>query len=143
MLPSFLFGGMLVKYDISTFLENEIKKYRHYKIIALTIIGGVLVFYYYISTTAFGPFTALLMFLMLFFIVKGRNCRVLQLIGSHSMNIWMIHTYFLHYITHDFVYSFKYSILIMLVTLLLSLLCSFIINYITNNIDTKIYELRI
>lgn len=56
--------------------------------------------------------------------------KVLTFLGNHSMNIWMIHTWFCYYIFHSFIYSFKYPLVIFIVTLILSLLFSFIVNYI-------------
>lgn len=51
-------------------------------------------------------------------------------LGSHSMNMWLIHTFFCYYLFHDWIYSFKYPLLIYTVLFVLTYLSSRIINFI-------------
>ena len=51
-------------------------------------------------------------------------------LGNHSMNMWLIHTFFCYYFFHDWIYGFKYPLLIYLVLILISYLSSHIINFI-------------
>lgn len=50
------------------------------------------------------------------------------LLGKHSMNMWMIHTWLYCYLFHSFIYSFKSPILIFAVLTLLSLGLSFLVD---------------
>ncbi len=52
----------------------------------------------------------------------------LAFLGAHSMNIWMIHTWFCYYLFHDFFYGFNYPILIFAATLGASILASMLVN---------------
>lgn len=55
--------------------------------------------------------------------IKGvRN--VLLFLGNHSMNIYLIHTFFRYVYLTDFIYSFKYTVLIFLVLMVISLTSS-------------------
>lgn len=58
----------------------------------------------------------------------------LSFLGNHSMNMWLIHTWFAYYLFHDFIYGFKYPIVIYFVLLLLSLCTSICVNFISNPI---------
>lgn len=51
-------------------------------------------------------------------------------LGKHSMNMWLIHTFFCYYLFHDWIYSFKYPILIFIVLIVVSYLSSVVVNLI-------------
>lgn len=138
MLFSFVIGAWLKKDNICEKLVGWANKHKHHKLILLGIIIFILIVNIPIKTSAFGPFFALALFISIWLIIRGKTIRPLQLIGKHSMNIWMIHTYFLHYLFHDEIYQLQYSILIYLTTLCLSLLSSYIINFLTSKIDQKL-----
>lgn len=53
---------------------------------------------------------------------------ILAHFGHHSMNIWLIHTFFCYYLFHDWIYGFKYPVFVYSVLLLVSYLSSHIIN---------------
>ena len=50
--------------------------------------------------------------------------------GKHSMNMWLIHSFFCYHIFHDWIYGFRYPLLIYGVLLLVSYLSSCVINLI-------------
>ncbi len=58
--------------------------------------------------------------------------RCLKLLGTYSMTMWMIHSYFYAYLFHDFFYSFKTPLLIFLVLVVFSLFTSVIIQTLGN-----------
>ena len=65
------------------------------------------------------------------FIISVKYVRnILNFLGKHSMNIFLIHTFIRHYYFKDFIYSFKYSIVIVLVLLGISLAISILIEFI-------------
>ena len=51
-------------------------------------------------------------------------------LGKHSMNIWLIHSFFCYHIFHGWIYSFKYPVLIYGMLLLISYLSSCLINFV-------------
>ncbi len=60
--------------------------------------------------------------------------KILALLGKHSMNMWLIHTWFSNYIFHDFIFGFKYPLLIYVALIIISLCCSVIINLIVQGV---------
>lgn len=61
--------------------------------------------------------------------------RILCKLGDHSMNMWMIHSWFCYYLFHKFIYSFEYPLLIFAVLVLISYMSSIVINKITIPIE--------
>lgn len=59
-------------------------------------------------------------------------------LGRHSMNMWLIHTWFCYYLFKDFIYGFKYPLVIYIVLLAISMLVSIAINYIVKPITQRI-----
>ena len=56
--------------------------------------------------------------------------KVLAFIGSHSLNIYLVHTFFYQALWRDFIYSFRYAGLIWLVLLACSLLYSVVLEFV-------------
>lgn len=52
---------------------------------------------------------------------------ILAFLGSHSMNMWMIHSWYCYYLFHDELYSLKKPIIIFIVLVVISLLKSILI----------------
>jgi peptidoglycan/LPS O-acetylase OafA/YrhL len=77
-----------------------------------------------------GFFTVTLIFLIITTLRKVKIVtQVLQFLGKHSMNIFMIHTFIFYYFYSGFIYSFKYPALIFIVLLASSLCVSILIEY--------------
>lgn len=142
LLFSFLIGAYLKKCSVPEWIVGVIRKDVWMIIMPIFVIVLLLACATQVKTTAFGPFTAVLMFLSLLMLIKGHECRWLQAIGKHSMNMWMVHSYILYYLFKDAVYSLKYTILVVLATLILSFICSVVIKIITCKIDKVIYDYR-
>ena len=53
--------------------------------------------------------------------------KVLMFIGSHSLNIFLIHTFIRYVYLNDFIYSFEYAILIPFILLAMTLVISIIV----------------
>lgn len=140
LLFSFLLGAMLKKNNFLGKIRNAIINHPQTIWLALPLIIIPILIGINIKTTAFGPFLAFFLFVGLYMVLERHQCKFLQLIGKHSMNIWMIHTFFLHYIFHDEIYSLHYTVLVYSATLTLSLLASYVINFITKHIDSLLYS---
>ena len=55
---------------------------------------------------------------------------LLSHLGKHSMNMWLIHSFFCYYLFHDWIYGFRYPLLIFIVLIVVSYLSSVVVNYI-------------
>lgn len=140
---SFIIGSWLKKKKIFEKISEKANGKKYIKLISAIFIIILLLVRYPITTTAMNPLFALIIFILCWIIIKDYKCPILQIIGKHSMNIWMIHTYFLHYLFHNEIYTLKYTILIFFGVLGISLLCSYIINIITAYFDKQIYNYNI
>ena len=64
--------------------------------------------------------------------------KVLSFIGSHSMNIYLVHTFFYMSLWRDFIYSFRYAGLIFIVLLVTTLLYSMVLEFV-KKMALKVY----
>lgn len=140
MVCSFMWGALFAKYDLFTKLKHVIKLNTLW---TSTIMILILVLSFIMR--AMIPIHAASIFFMIVFaccfymIKKNRNVEnFLMLMGKHSTNIWLVHTFFCYYYFHDFIYGLKYPVLIYIVTLGLSFLSSVIINKVYHFIFGKV-----
>lgn len=67
--------------------------------------------------------------------------KVLAFIGTHSMNIYLVHTFFYMSLWRDYIYCFKYAGLIFLALLVTTLLYSVILEFIKQKIFRRRHEI--
>ena len=67
--------------------------------------------------------------------------KVLAFIGTHSMNIYLVHTFFYMSLWRDYIYCFKYAGLIFLALLVTTLLYSVILEFIKQKIFRRKHEI--
>ena len=72
------------------------------------------------------PFAYILFVYLVLSRIPGLN-KALDLLGKHSANIFMIHTFYRHIYTRNFVYSRGHFLLIIITLLLMSLFTSFVL----------------
>ena len=72
--------------------------------------------------------------------VPGLN-KVLAFIGTHSMNIYLVHTFFYMSLWRNFIYRFRYAGLIFLVLLITTLLYSVVLEFVKNKVVLKIKDI--
>lgn len=65
--------------------------------------------------------------------IPGLN-KVLAFIGTHSMNIYLVHTFFYMSLWRDFIYRFRYAGLIFLALLITTLLYSVVLEFVKNKV---------
>lgn len=65
--------------------------------------------------------------------------KVLAFIGTHSMNIYLVHTFFYLSLWRDFIYRFQYAWLIFLVLLVTTLLYSVVLEFVKTRICPKLF----
>lgn len=67
-----------------------------------------------------------------------KSNKTLMILGKHSNNIWLVHTFFCYYYFQNIIFYPKYSILIITWLLIISLIVSIVINLIDNIINNLI-----
>jgi peptidoglycan/LPS O-acetylase OafA/YrhL len=85
--------------------------------------------------------------LIVFIVITVRKVKkiipVVEFLGKHSMNIFLIHTFIFAYFYSGFIYSFKYPILIFIVLISWSLCISILIEYTKKTIGVYRIEKKI
>lgn len=128
---NFCLGAEACKND---WLKPTNNKFIHYFAWALLLLICAIR-----CTMASGAFHNLFVygFIWLFIQVKGykplQNC--LAHIGKHSMNMWLVHSFFCYYFFHDWIYGFKYPILIYMILISVSYSTSVAVNFIYQKIN--------
>lgn len=85
-----------------------------------------------LSSIKADPYIALLISVIVAVLTKfiAFQFPVMAYLGKHSMNMYMVHTFFFGYFFHSFIYGFKYPIFIFLALLISSLALSIILEYV-------------
>lgn len=130
MVCSFMWGALFAKYDLFAKVKTYIKLNTLWTNVLMVFI---LILAFIIRTII--PIHAASVFFMVifaccFYMIKKSTIveSFFMLMGKHSTNIWLVHTFFCYYYFHDFIYGLKYPVLIYIVTLGLSLIASLLIN---------------
>ena len=125
MFPFFM-GAMAAKHRVFSFFSNFNWQLFAWPLLIILIITRCM-----FETSIINTFYA---FVFFFLFLKTRRFqfidKVLGFLGKHSMNMWMIHSWFCYYLFHDFIYGFKYPVFIFIVLVIISVLCSMIVNVI-------------
>lgn len=123
LLFSFSLGAMAARTNFFDKLKVKFKNKRHIALISLLILVFINLKFKY---NFFYAFLFISFFIQL--TLSPLLTKILRKLGEHSMNIWMLHSWFCYYLFKDFIYSFYYPPLIFLVLLSLSYIGSIFIN---------------
>lgn len=138
---TFICGALFARYNIFEYYRSYFSRYYPLKR-NLLLTGSLLTLC--ILRMMLGPSILNPLFVIPFLICyicmkrSRRICGILEFWGSHSTNLWLIHTFFAYYLFHDFIYGFRYPILIYPVLLIVSLGSSYIVRFIHNPIKSII-----
>lgn len=143
MICSFMWGALFAKYDLFLKIKDIIR--------LNTCWTNVLMFsilFVAFTIRSILPIHAASVLFMIVFVccfsqinMNSRLEKFFVLLGEHSTNIWLVHTFFCYYFFHDFIYGLRYPVLIYIVTLLLSFISSLLINKIHHLLFGKINNL--
>lgn len=148
MLCSFMWGALFAKYDLFYKIKNTIKlKGQWTNVLMLFILACAFFLRVLISNHAASVLFMIVFACCFYMMKKSRNIEnFFMLMGKHSTNIWLVHTFFCYYYFHDFIYGFKYPILIYIVTFGFSFISSVVINKIYHllfgKMDSYILQLK-
>lgn len=130
-----MWGALFAKYDLFYKIKNTIKLKGLWTNVLMLFILACSFFLRAIILIHAASVLFMIVFACCFYMMeKSRNIEnFFMLVGKHSTNIWLVHTFFCYYYFHDFIYGLKYPILIYIVTFGFSFISSVVIN--------KIYRL--
>lgn len=140
----FFCGAAFLRCDIVSTFRKQIKFISGGVICVGQIISLIiLIILKIISNSAAdgGLYTIGIILLLLASPINPKNYLVIVLekIGSHSMNMWMIHYLLYTYLFHEIIWGFQYPIIIFVVLLLLSYMSSILFNIIIKQIYKKLH----
>ena len=139
LLFPFSLGAMLKRTELFSKLSVLVAKQSYGKVLVFAILVMASVVKYYIPTALFSPFYAITFIVSFVLLSQGRvNIPILSTLGRHSMNIWMIHTWFLFYLFPSFIAAFKYLALEYVALLFISFLVSCVVNRIVKFIPIEL-----
>ena len=120
----FVLGMLLKKYEV-------LDRFRINWLLSVILIIGLTVIRCLTSNIWHIYYLLSLLFLLLqivkFFKKQNMILSGLRILGKHSLNIWMIHSWFCFHLFQPQLYSLKYPVLIFTVTLTLSLIISVVV----------------
>ena len=132
LVPSFVYGAIIHRTGIVSKFQTSVDKSEHkvLSVIAVIITLMSMVFIMCIVRRAFFiPLYASAFIILFLLLPRNRYLDIcLAHLGNHSMNMWLIHTWFCYYLFHSEIYSLRYPILIYLALITVSLLSSCVIN---------------
>lgn len=138
---TFICGALFARYNIFEYYQSYFSRYCPLK--RNLLLGGSLLSLC-ILRMMLGPSILNPLFVMPFLICyvcikrHKRISGILQFWGSHSTNLWLVHTFFAYYLFHDFIYGFRYPLLIYPVLLIVSLGSSYVVRFIHRPIKSLI-----
>lgn len=124
MLFCFLLGAMACRCD----LFAKVRCYN--KIVVLLLLTIVSLLKIFIHSAVLSPIYAIGIVISLVILLDGKECKPLSLLGKHSMNIWLMHTWILSYLFGRYLYSLGHPALIMLALLIACVLLSYIVDWV-------------
>ena len=120
----FVLGMLIKKYEV-------LDRFRINWLLSVILIIGLTVIRCLTSNIWHIYYLLSLLFLLLQIVkfLKNQNMILsgLRILGKHSLNIWMIHSWFCFHLFQPQLYSLKYPVLIFTVTLTLSLIISVVV----------------
>ena len=129
---AFYLGAAIRKYNVLThWLQHRMPLWMAVGglVLAVAVRIGM-------NTRAIDPFYSCAIVLLTLQIKLPRPItRFGELIGRHSMNIWMIHDWLYNTFFTSFIYGFRYPIVIFVVLLAMSLAVSYAVNFLVRLIE--------
>lgn len=129
LMFSFMLGATVVRTNALDAIFNFSKRLLRNSALRWLTVVLLFILPCIISLKVFYSFYALAMIVAFTIAPKSEIVsRSFTCLGKHSMNMWMIHTWFSSYLFHGFIYGFKYPAAIFLMLLLVSLGTSLVVN---------------
>lgn len=124
----FILGIIVAKYGLFDWLKIKLKFSRLMGIVSL--IGIILIMLVTVDVLVIGEVLKLIfipIFIFILAIVINKNSK-LAILGKHSTNMWLTHSFFCYYLFQKFTFASKYSILILAQQVIVTIIISIMIN---------------
>ena len=124
MLLCFLMGAMVCRCNLFDKVRSQNRMVMFLVVVAASFLKM------YVHSAVLSPFYAFLVVIALVAFLEKKECILLSLLGRHSMNIWLMHTWLLSYLFGKYLYSLCHPILIIIALLLICLILSNAVDWI-------------
>ena len=135
LLFPFTLGYLMKRLSFIEKLVTFTQKGSVYKILPSILILLCIVIKLQMGSSFITPFYSL--GIIVGFVMMIKSFQPFEFIGKHSMNMWMIHTWFIYYLIPNFFGGIKYSILLLVILLLVCIVCSMIVDFIAKPLELK------
>lgn len=127
----FMMGSFFSKYDIFNVIINKIDKYRIGAVVCLVSLIVPILVRAYIPLIGITELIFVPVFIIgIVYISKLRFIsKYLEFLGKHSMNLWLIHSFFIYYFLNDITFIFNSPIVMFMIVTAMSLFCSLVIEF--------------
>lgn len=137
----FIIGTVFAYKKIYSKLYNIINKIKYKNILCIVVILAMIICHGFIETLFVAVFTGVVFICAFNLMDKPKWINeLLNYLGNHSTNMWLIHMFFYMIYFKNLVYGAKYSFLIFSWLVTLCLVSSYIVKFINNSIVTIIYK---
>lgn len=128
---AFIIGSLFAHYKIYSKIATRVKKINHKNLIGTMIILSMIVAHGIVETMFVAPFTGIV-FIVVFNMMEHPKWldKVLNYVGIHSTNMWLIHMFFYMIYFKELIFSPKNSVLIFIWLVGLCIASSSVINFI-------------
>lgn len=135
LLLPFTLGYLMKRMSFVEKMATFVQKRFVYKLIPILLILLCILIKLQMRTSSITPFYSLGIIVGFVMIIK--SFQPFEFIGKHSMNMWMIHTWFIYYLFPSFFGGIKYSILLLAILLMVCIACSLLVNFIAKPLELK------
>lgn len=135
----FMIGCFFSKYNLYNVIINKIDNYRMGIVVSLfSLITPILVRVYIPMIGITELFFVPIFIVGIVYMSRLRYIsKYLEFVGKHSMNLWLIHSFFIYYFLNRITFFYNSPIIMFIIVTAFSLACSLVIEYskkIMNNI---------
>ena len=123
LMFNFMLGGMAARHNFFETIGGKLKAVKPV-VVNCICLGGVIMLVSISCVFKYNYFYAFLFISCALFLYYPKWVRtILRNLGSQSMNMWMIHSWFCYHLFPAFTYSFKYPVIIFAVLIIISYFC--------------------
>ena len=135
-LLSFIAGMVLARYNIIE--KHQRRKHSIYIYLAQLLLLFLLRYFGVNMNIQIDTFIGILLIFIIFEYVDKLSAisNIMELLGKHSFNIFMLHTFIIKIYFHNFIYMFKLPIVIFLISIIICLILSICIEFIKFKLES-------
>lgn len=144
MLLPFSLGYLAKRYDLNKKASSILNKFSHKNTLTLSILIVLCIIRCLVPNSTVAPIFAICFVLLFTNITINKTLAIiLSYLGKHSMNIWLIHTWFSTRLFHEFIYDkIHYPILMFVVLIMVSLIYSHIVEFLYKPFKAYVDNIR-